>query len=55
MELAVPGRYRLDCVDCPFRSTVEGDYDAVLAEVEAHQEDVEAGPADHFVNVHRLD
>ena len=49
------GCYELDCVDCPYRETFVGDFEDVLAEIRAHQEPQDAGPADHFVNVHRLD
>lgn len=55
MAVTVTARYRLDCVECGFEETVEGEYADVLEAVRVHQEQVEAGPAEHFVNVHRLD
>lgn len=44
---------QLDCTDCSFQASVDGDFDAVWAEIEAHQAEQEAGPTAHFVTVHR--
>lgn len=48
-------RHGLDCVDCRFETTVAGGLEAALLAADSHREDRDAGPADHFVNVSRLD
>lgn len=45
--------YELDCTDCEFRTTVGGEFEAVLDEIESHQRAQQAGPTEHFVNIHR--
>lgn len=45
--------FELDCTDCSFDTTILGEYDAVRDEIDAHQQDRGAEPADHFVTVHR--
>lgn len=45
--------YELDCTDCPFETTVVGEFEAVFDEIEAHRQEQGADPHAHFVNVHR--
>jgi hypothetical protein len=47
-------RYRLDCTDCSFQATVVGTRADVSDEIDAHREEQDAGPTEHFVNVHRV-
>lgn len=46
-------RYELDCTECSFRTTVTGEFTDVLDEIDAHREEQQAGPTEHFVNVNR--
>lgn len=46
-------RYELECTECPFRTTVVGEFADVFDEIHAHQAERGAGPDEHFVNVHR--
>lgn len=41
--------YELQCVDCDFERTFEGDVFEVLDVVDAHQEDNALNDGDHFV------
>lgn len=41
--------YELQCVDCDFERTFEGDVFEVLDVVDAHKENHELGDCDHFV------
>lgn len=41
--------YELDCSDCSFETTVEGDFYDVYEVIDDHQEDQE-DYTDHFVN-----
>lgn len=49
----VDAHYELACTDCPFETVVIGVFEQALTEADAHRRDREAGPRDHFVNVHR--
>jgi hypothetical protein len=49
----VTTRYELDCVDCPFRTTVVGEFAEVFEAVDSHRADQEADPVAHFVNIYR--
>lgn len=51
---AVNSRYELECTDCPFQTTVDGEFDEVFDTIEAHREKQSAGPTEHFVNIHRV-
>lgn len=51
---AVNSRYILECTDCPFRTTVNGEFGEVFEVIEAHRDEHSAGPTEHFVNVHRV-
>lgn len=48
-------KYELDCVDCSFQTVVVGEFTTALEEIQAHQREQDADPAEHFVNVHRRD
>lgn len=50
----VTSRFVLDCTDCSFQTTVVGTFAEISAETEAHREEQDAGPTEHFVNVHRV-
>ena len=45
--------YELDCTDCSFRTEVYGEFPEAIAEAAAHRAQQDAGPTDHFVNLHR--
>lgn len=51
---SVTTRYVLDCTDCSFQTTVVGTFAEVSNAIEAHRQEQCAGPAEHFVNVHRV-
>ena len=50
----VTPRYVLECTDCSFQTTVVGTFAEVSEAIEAHREETDAGPTDHFVNVRRV-
>lgn len=52
-DALVATRYELDCTDCRFHTTITGTLTTALAAGDAHREGMDAGPAEHFVNVHR--
>lgn len=45
--------FELDCTDCLFQTVVGGEFEDVLAEIEAPQPDQQASPPAQFVTVHR--
>lgn len=47
--------YELDCTDCPFQTTVVGEFTDVIEAIDAHRAEQKIAPTDHFVNVRRLD
>jgi len=49
----VTSRFHLECTDCEFETAVTGEFAEVVTAVEEHRSAVEAGPSEHFVNVHR--
>ena len=49
----VATRYVLDCTDCDFHTTITGTLTAALDAGDAHREQMDAGPTEHFINIHR--
>lgn len=43
--------YGLECNDCSFETTVQGDFLEALDVADDHQEEYDGQPIDHFVNI----
>lgn len=52
-DASVATRYELDCTDCRFHRTVTGTLTEALDAGDAHREQMDAGPTEHFINIHR--
>lgn len=49
-EATTANTYSLNCNDCSFETTVEGDVYDALEVTDAHQEEYAVALTDHFVN-----
>lgn len=45
--------YDLDCTDCTFQESVDGDYGKVFDEIEVHQQENQTDLWTHFVAVQK--
>lgn len=54
-DASVSSRYELDCTDCTFHEIVTGRLSRALETGDEHREQMDAGPTDHFINIHRRD
>lgn len=52
-DAAVESRYELDCTQCGFHTIVTGRLSAALEAGDVHREEMDAGPTEHFINLHR--
>lgn len=50
-EATIASTYTLECTDCAFETTVEGDYRDALDVADTHQQERGDAPTDHFVNL----
>lgn len=52
-DASVAARYELDCTDCEFNTTLTGTLTEALDAGDAHRAEMDAGPTEHFTNIHR--